>query len=271
MFCRRSYNHIDTEYAPCMRCVDSEDFSVADQLGCISWPKADANSLALIAELRDYVSSGAVHIYTQSRSQTSVAQDHFNTATAIEQVGLWCSDWDEHFERFEKLGVQTDNRGQYDIVYHGSRDLAKGLDWILSLAARTPDLKYLVPLDRGEVNFTGPPNATIQPMRWDEGLFDAIKGARMTIAPSLWTAPCEGALIKSVVTTRLCAVVDNPTAFSSEIPEDVVLKLPPDPAEAADVVTKSLADAWQPKEKARQEWVEAFKLYHRAMTKRILN
>ncbi len=93
----------------------------------------------------------------------------------------------------------------------------------------------------------------------------------MTIVPSLWSAACEGALIKSIVTSRLCAVVDNPTAFSSEIPDDVVLKLPPDPTEAAEAATKALANAWQPEENARQEWVKAFKLHHRAMVNRIIN
>jgi len=271
VFCRRSYNHIDSENSPCLRCVNSEDFAIADQLGCEPWPKADDEAPSLISDLKEFVSTGAVHIYAQNSAQVELSRAHFGASAAIEKIGLWCSDWEAHFDNFAEHGILNHESGPYDIVYHGSRDLAKGLGWTLSLARKTPDLNYLIPLDRGTADFIGPPNTTIRPMRWEEGLFDAVKGARMTIAPSLWSAPCEGGLIKSILTSRLCAVVENPGAFSGEIPDNVVLKLPQDLDQARQTITQAFAKNWRPDEKARQKWVNTFKIYHQGIFERLIS
>lgn len=68
---------------------------------------------------------------------------------------------------------------------------------------------------------------------------EAVYEAALVCVPSLWSAPAEGALIKSLVVGRAVAVVQNDTALASELPDGLVLKLSPDPAAAA----RQLADA----------------------------
>lgn len=257
-FCRRSYNHIDSETSPCLRCVGAANMSAGDRMGCKPWPKSDGNAMALIEMLQRDVSAGHVHLFAQTQTQETLARQHFGDNAVVDVVGLWCDDWAEHFDRFFEDGTPDTTSGEFDIVYHGSRDMAKGLGWVLTVAAQTPHLSYLVPLDRGPANFAGPPNVKIQPMRWDEGLFDAITGAAITLAPSLWSAPCEGALVKSIVTARATAVVDNSSAFAAEIPDSVCLRLPTDPAQAGQLLSTSIENRWRPNTSDRQRWVSEF-------------
>lgn len=257
-FCRRSYNHIAAETAPCLRCIGVDGKDVADRMGCAPWPKAEEATSRFIEALRSYVAAGDVHLYAQNDTQAEIARQHFGNSSAIEIVGLWCADWTEYFEKFLSNGISESSSGPYDVVYHGSRDMAKGLGWMLAVAEQTPELSYLVPLDRGPANFSGPPNVTIQPMRWNQGLFDAIKGASLTVVPSLWSAPCEGALVKSIITAQATAAVANSTSFASEIPKDICLGLPADPGQAADVLLQSMQDHWQPDSGARHSWAKNF-------------
>ena len=269
-YCRRSYNHIDTEFSPCHRCIGPDNLGEADKLKCIPWPKAEGEAISLIADLADLVAAGAVHLYAQNTSQSALARRHFGDTAVIEQVGLWCDGWVEHFDHFEKHGPFIEERGVFDVVYHGSRDLVKGIGWLLAVADQSPELKYLVPLDRGAADISGPPNVTIKPMRWDEGLFAAIKGAALTVVPSLWSAPCEGALVKSIVTARATGVVDISTAFSSEIPDDVILKLPFEPTLAAAELTLAVKQPWQPNAATLERWAREFRDYSEGMADRII-
>ena len=57
---------------------------------------------------------------------------------------------------------------------------------------------------------------------------EAVHEAALVCVPSLWSAPAEGALIKSRAVARAVAVVRNDTALASELPDELVLKLSPD-------------------------------------------
>lgn len=269
-FCRRSYNHIDVETHPCLRCVGTNKAREADRMGCAPWPKATAEAGDFAAGLQKFAENGALSFYAQTETQRGLAREHFGETTSIEVVGLWCADWLEHFENFESGNVSKGTEGPFDVVYHGSRDLAKGLGWALSVAAALPQFKFLVPLDRGEATFSGPDNATIKPLRWDEGLASAIQGAKVTLVPSLWSAPCEGALVKSIITAPATAAVRNDTAFASEIPDDVLLKLPPDPKTAAVTLNRAIVDGWKPDANARRVWAANFKQANLGLLDRLL-
>jgi hypothetical protein len=158
----------------------------------------------------------------------------------------------------------------YDVVYHGSRDLAKGIGWVLAVAARTPELKYLVPIDRGGGNVAATPNVTVAAMRWESGLYEAVRSARLVLAPSLWSSPCEGALIKNIVIAKAAGVVDVPSAFSAEIPLNVVLHVPPHPDAGAEAIRRALAAAWRPDPAARAAWVADFRAFNEAVADRLL-
>ncbi len=271
-FCRRSYNHINTEVTTCLRCVGPGMHVRADEMSCQPWPKVSRESHTFAQHLMEFNNAGALAYFAQTQTQADLAHKHFGEGADIKLVGLWCEDWNEHFDTFEREGVVTTEAGQYDVVYHGSRDLAKGLGWTMSVAAALPDITFLIPLDRGEANFTASPNITIETMRWNEGLFDAIKGAKLTLIPSLWSAPCEGALIKSILTARASAVVRADAAFSGEIPDDVLMKLSADPRQAAEEI-RGVVDGsgWSPSPTQRQAWVSKFKAENAALYERLID
>ena len=39
-------------------------------------------------------------------------------------------------------------------------------------------------------------------MRWESGLHEAVRTANLVLSPSLWSSPCEGALIKNIVIAK---------------------------------------------------------------------
>ncbi|TAK98963.1 MAG: hypothetical protein EPO08_17825 [Rhodospirillaceae bacterium] len=273
-FCLRSYNHLDHETAPCLRCLgpDRDDQAVLN--GCRPWPMQDAFSSTFMTGLQSLVRVGAVILCAQNHEQISLARRHFGSGAFIEHVGLWCADWTDYVKIFSANGCAegdlADESPEFDVVYHGSRDIAKGIAWVLAVAARTPELRYLIPIDRGAVNVIAPPNVTVASMRWETGLHAAVRSARLALAPSLWSSPCEGALIKNILVAKASAVVDIPTAFSSEVPADVVLRLPQSPDHAATSIREALVEPWRPRSDARLAWVDAFRNFNESVASRLL-
>jgi hypothetical protein len=273
-FCIRSYNHLDHEVGPCFRCVGPGQGVNAVANGCRPWPAQDPFAPAFITGLGDLVRSGAIHLLAQNPKQIDLATRHFGPQANITYVGLWCADWTTYVDTFQKSGRAEGDSDTtppaYDVVYHGSRDLAKGIGWMLAVAARTPELKYLVPIDRGGMNVEATHNVTIAAMRWESGLYDAVRTARLVLAPSLWSSPCEGALIKNIVIAKAPGVVDVPSAFSAEIPQDVVLRLPQNPDPAAAAIRRAVAESWRPDPAARTAWVANFRAFNEAVAERLL-
>jgi hypothetical protein len=273
-FCVRSYNHLDQDVGPCFRCLGPGQGVNALAMGCRPWPAADAYASAYIAALEQFVHRGQVALYAQNRGQIALAQRHFGPEAPISYAGLWCADWTSYVDAFMAAGRtpgdDADAKPMFDVVYHGSRDPAKGVAWVLAVAARTPEIKYLVPVDRGQVDFAAPANVTAMPMRWDSGLFDAVRTARLVLAPSLWSSPCEGALIKNIVIARAPAVVDIPSAFSAEVPPEVLLRLPQHPDQAAIALRAALTSEWRPDPEVRRRWVADFRRFNEAVADRLL-
>jgi len=273
-FCLRSYNHLDHETAPCLRCIGPGQIAQAAATGCRPWPAQDPATIDFISGLHTLVTAGAVTLSAQNQEQVAMARRHFGANAKITHVGLWCADWTSYADAFDGAekaeGDLIDTLPEFDVVYHGSRDIAKGIAWVLAVAERTPEVRYLIPIDRGAANVIAPANVTVTSMRWESGLHDAVRRAHLALAPSLWSSPCEGALIKNILIAKAPAVVDIPTAFSSEIPGDVVLRLPQNPDLAATAVRVALKTQWRPDPAARTHWVSHFRNFNAAVADRLL-
>ena len=271
-FCLRSYNHIDDEAGACLRCAGDAQGTAAVGMGCVPWPARDPNARAFIARLHALTGAGAVALFVQTEKQGELARRHFGARARIAFAGLWCADWNDYVDTFLASGLPDGAGGSsaYDVVYHGSRDLAKGIGWVMALAGRTPDLRYLVPIDRGSAEIPAPANVTVTAMRWETGLREAVVRAPVVLAPSLWSSPCEGALIKNIVLAKAPGVIDIPSAFSAEIPGDVVFKFSPDLARAADQAREIVDGGWKPDAQARRRWVQVFRTANIGVAERML-
>jgi hypothetical protein len=270
-FCVRSYNYLDGERGPCLRCLGG-DFAAAGRMGCRPFPERDPFAFRFVRRLPALVRAGRVRLLVQSSAQARLVRRHFGAEAHVRDVGLWAVDWDEITG-----AAPSPERGAaraHDVVFHGASVPAKGVGFALELARRCPALRFLVPEGPGlfptELRPLVPPNCTVAAMTWETGLGEAVRDAALVLVPSLWSAPIEGALVKSIALARAVAVVENEGAFASDLPEGLCLVLPADPAAAAERLSRAVAEGWRPAEELRRGWVEAFAASQRQLLERLL-
>jgi hypothetical protein len=152
---------------------------------------------------------------------------------------LWGADWIPPDNRVHNQ-QETPLYG-YDIVYHGLDVEAKGVTWALELAKALPEYSFLFPFRRDSSNNNAPLNCRFKEMSWESGLRQAIMSDAVTIVPSQWSAPIEGAVIKSLLYSSVTAVCVHPTMYVSELPDHLVIKLNANVIEAAGQLRAILA------------------------------
>jgi hypothetical protein len=107
-------------------------------------------------------------------------------------------------------------------------------------------------------------------MTWETGLGSAVRDASLVINPSLWSAPIEGALVKSIVYARRTAVVDTASSWSAELPPGLVLRLPASPVLAAELIGEYLRDPEPTCQQTKRDWYREFKRRNDHLLSRIL-
>jgi hypothetical protein len=256
-FCVASYNYVRGEVQPCLRCLGGHFDAIAD-MNCKPFPRSVPAALDYVKALKSYVAAGKLQLLAQTPVQAQLAQRHFGLPEAPRSVGLWTEDWNELFEHTEQDHESTgDCRPTWDFVFHGYPVGAKGAHWWVDVARHCESMKFLFPFPK-PVGFEAPSNCDFRGMSWETGLREAIESAWCTAVPSLWSAPVEGALVKSLAVAARVAVVENDTSFSAEIPDDLVIRLPRDPKSAATAIRDAKARQWAPDPQRRVEWLRAF-------------
>lgn len=271
-FCVRSYNYIPHETAPCLRCLGGS-FEKQVEQGCVPSPVRDPDASYYTRELFALVRSGHVRLLAQNARQKEYIQRHFGSETDVTVVGLWGEEWTEPFDEWEereKAG-ELSAAGDGAILIHSFYVAAKGADWFIALARNCPELKFLCPFPKARAIKGAPDNITFRLLTWETGLKDAIMAARMVMVPSLWSAPIEGALIKSFVANSRVAILDNDSAFQSEVPDAIALRLSGDPAVAAEQLREALRSGWQPDPAAHRQWLRDFRAFNERFFENIVD
>jgi hypothetical protein len=269
-FCLRSYNHIDIEHAACTRCLGGR-WQWAAQLGCQPWPVPDAATSRLLVRLRDWIASGKVCCLVQNQRQAELLKEHCGGTPVIRVVGLWTADLNDIPAQPPRAPHLPQQSGK--VVFHGVSIASKGAHWAIEMARHASQLTFLFPFKARQLKVGAdalPPNAHFVPMTWESGLAEEVATAAMVLVPSLWSATMEGALLKSIITARAVAVVDEPTAYSSELPAGLVLRLPGDPCQAAQQIKAALAENWAPSTKLKGGWVAQFERDNRNLLGRLM-
>ena len=256
-FCIASYNHVKGDRGACTECI-SKGFGAIEARGCVPFPRPVPQALAYVRRLQPMVTQGQVKIAAQSERQAALAQAQFRLSAPPPVVGLWTQDWDAIFSQAPAAApAEPEPPVEWDVVYHGHCLDAKGARWTVDLAKHCPQLRFLLAFAQ-PAGFEAPVNCDFKNISWETGLQEAMARSRLTLVPSLWSAPIEGALIKSVVTSRAVAVVENPTSYCNELPDGLVLRLPPDPRQAADFLREALDGQWAPAPGLKRAWIEEF-------------
>ena len=256
-FCVRSYNHCSGESGACLRCLGGH-FEAAAQQECRPFPIDDDAAFEFVREFFALLRQGRVGVLAQNERNAELYRRHGGHKSQVEVVGLWTDDLTRLFEDFPQRASQPYSEG-YDIVFHGYYVAAKGADWLLEVARRLPQARFLYPTSLPRHVVGAPLNVTFKPMTWDTGLAAEVAEAKIVCVPSLWSAPIEGALVKSIVVGRATARVGVGSAFGDELPEGLVLNLDPDPVNAARQLGDALEADWAPEAGLHKAWTETFR------------
>ncbi len=269
-FCVRSYNHIPGEQGACLRCLGGQ-WQHAKEHNCPPIPFTNFRALKLSKELEKWVEQRKINILVQNRHQAQLVQRHFGGNVEVKAVGLWTAD----MPKLETILSNTKPRnGRYDVVYHGTSLAAKGFIWAVELAKLCPDLKFLFPCFKADSKISdgySASNAHFSYVTWETGLAEAVQSAGIVLVPSLWSAPIEGALLKSISFGRLVAVANEPTGFAAELPQGLVLRLPLNAKEAAGILTEAANSGQKPPEQLRRKWLTEFREKNSDLMNRLLS
>ncbi|PCI27959.1 MAG: hypothetical protein COB67_07440 [SAR324 cluster bacterium] len=209
-FCIKSYNYKDKH--ECLQCVN--DLDACDK-SCQAFPVKyrKKNNLDLLKKYKEL--STKITFLAQSVSQEKLLRLHFGMKSNIKIVGMYTG---------EIIDCKyIDNSSDY-IVYHGSEHESKGIMYFLELAEKLPEFKFIIPHEKNRV-YPNLDNVKYQPCSWETGLKYLVENARMVINPSLWSAPIEGALLKSMALNKHVVAVKTKYGFVNEIPDEVLFKV----------------------------------------------
>lgn len=253
-FCISSYNHVEGENKACIRCIDF-GFNEIKLNNCKPFPRLDSRAIKFTAELKALVQGGRVRIAAQNENQAKLAKKHFQLEHLPSVVGLWTKDWDSLYN----FGLRSKNLEQleWDVLFHAHPIDAKGVMWVIELAKNCKNVKFFFPFPRPN-KLPILKNCTFLPCNWESGLRDQILKSRFVIVPSMWSAPIEGALIKSILVSRAVLVVENQTAFCDELPDNLVLKLSPSIEKAIPMLQNAVDMNWAPKDEVIKVWKSNF-------------
>lgn len=256
-FCVMSYNHVQGENGSCLRCLELGFDQIAKN-GCEPFPRPDPFATKFAPRLQDLVKAGRVKVAAQNLRQAELAQRHFGLLSCPPVIGLWTQDWDDVFSGKAGLSAyEAPAAYSWDVLFHGHCLDAKGASWTARVAAQCPELRFMFPFPKPDW-FEAPANCSFVPCTWESGLLDQLGRSRFVIVPSLWSAPIEGALVKSIACARAVVVVNNPTSYCDELPDGLVLKLSATPDAAAAGLRNAVESDWRPDVDIKVHWLAGF-------------
>jgi hypothetical protein len=238
-FCIKSRNFRLTK-GECLDCLGNLEQC---HISCKPYPVnyTRKNNLMFLKTYLDLSSN--ISFYAQNFNQSKLLINHFGNIKPPTIVGM--NTGEINILLSENKEPSNMNIEWTDFVYHGDINLSKGILFIIHLANELPMYSFLVPSRKEKVEEylqkkISAQNILFREMRWETGLKEYIQKSKITICPSLWSAPIEGALIKSIANCSLVAVVKTDYGFSNEIDDSIILKLDKDPKNAALMIKKTL-------------------------------
>ncbi|WP_433833725.1 hypothetical protein [Flavobacterium anhuiense] len=216
-FCIKSYNYLKSIEKPCLLCLDMQ-YNNAVKNSCDSFPVYYSYE-----EYFDFLNVikaniDKINFLTQNFGQKELLKKQFGENLLIREVGLLTSDLFED----SKLWV-SENCKKYDVVFHGDSNSAKGSKYIYELAKYLPEYIFLFPFESQFEEKID--NVEFVKMSWTTGLKECVLNSKLTLCPSIWSAPIEGSVLKTLKLGVALGIFDAEYSFGKEIPDDSVLRL----------------------------------------------
>lgn len=214
-FCIRSYNTHPVRKEECLNCLG---YLKPDNV-CRPFPipyKKQSN-IDYLEKLKRI--SGEIKFLAQNNNQAALLREHFGQQSNIEVIGMDTGELLTSDQRYTTNHVNTDIH--FDIVFHGAPLIEKGVGFVIEIAEHLPHYSFLIPsakkvLQKVMGHSSLPDNVHCVDMTWETGLREAVICARLVINPSLWSAPIEGALLKSAFYNINVATVNSMYGFEAE-------------------------------------------------------
>jgi hypothetical protein len=216
-FCIKSYNYLKSSENPCFLCLNMQ-YNNAFENSCESFPLPYTYDEYFHFINFIKININKISFLTQNAGQIELLKKQFGANLSIKEIGLLTSDLFEE----SNLWV-SENSKQYDIVFHGDNNVAKGSKYIFELASHLAEYSFLFPF---ESEFQEKlKNVDFIKMNWTTGLKSHILNSKLTLCPSIWSAPIEGSVLKTLNLGIALGVFDAEYSFGQEISNDSVLKL----------------------------------------------
>jgi hypothetical protein len=251
-FCIRSYNIHPVKNIECTNCVGAPDRLHPE---CLPFPVAGSAKKMVDSLCKLKKNANKVTFLLQNNNQSKLLKEHFGFDARCIIVGM---DTNEHIEST----ISDIQVTQYDVVFHGSASIAKGSLWFLEVAKWLPHLQFFMPCSKLEIETLlgqniEAKNITFKACTWEQGLKEILINTKLVCVPSLWSAPIEGALLKSILCNGEVGIIKTKYGFTQEIPDNVLLNLSPNPSHAAEEISRYFRSGKKLKEES-QKWLQRF-------------
>ena len=223
-FCIEGMNYDKQSRIECLRCLK--------ETNCFSYclPSTPIytkeKNIYYIKELKKY--SNNIIFYAQNNEQAQLLKQFYGENTIINVIGLDTGEFDEIYEN-------NNEHTLYPIVYHGSLEPAKGIEYLLFLGEKLIDknIQILIPYAKIDVEKRYSKlkhliDSTVfiyKSFNWETGLKEIVQKANVVLCISIWSAPIEAALIKSLLCNGNVVVYDADCGFHKEIPDAYITRL----------------------------------------------
>ena len=230
-FCVKSYNHLKKSYNPCFLCLGG-NYEFAKKNNCKPFPERYklGSNVQFLEMLR--ASSNKITFIVQNSSQADLVVKHFGNNTKVCEVGMFATDFVYAPNKCRTV-ERSDDIFNVDFVYHGGASEVKGLLYVLDIALKLKQFSFLVPssyekckkIIGNQILKKDLKNVTFIDINWESGLKKYVINSKVVLCPSLWSAPIEGALVKSFIFNGVVALVPTKYSFASDLPESIYCKL----------------------------------------------
>lgn len=257
-FCIRSYNFHPSQKTECLKCITGTENIDSE---CAPFPARVNRDKNLNFLERLHEIAHQITFLCQNENQENLIKRRFGSDVSCKVIGMNTGELDDWSPA--ELLQSANAADEPFILFHGSAVEPKGLDYFYRLAEKMPHRQFVVPSSKTQIEHRAiPQNIEFRDVTWSTGLRELTQAASLVMNPSMWSAPIEGALIKSLAYNQNVATVQTQYGYENEIPNEIgLLRLPENVDEAAVLVGKYLEaeNTSKPYLQPRIEWLGRMK------------
>jgi hypothetical protein len=231
-FCVKSYNHIEGTYNPCLLCLGG-NYEFAKNNNCKPFPEKNKlkENIKYLRELSNI--SKKIKFIVQTSSHAKLIKKHFGNEIKVYKVELFADDFLKMTNKSANTIEENNRFDKIDFVYHGAAIEAKGLLYVIKIAMRLKQYTFLIPASferckkiiSNKLEKKCVKNILFKDITWENGLKEYVINSKIILCPSLWSAPIEGALIKSFIFNGTVATMTSRYSFINNLPDNICCKL----------------------------------------------